>query len=262
MQWQWTDGEKIFRALRAVDTATHPDHQGKGIFKKLTLQLIHSSEGWADFIFNTPNEKSKPGYIKMGWEEAGRLPLNFKAINPLASAIRLLTGKAQRPAKENGNINEILDHAGLDDLLACPVAEKGKIHTVYSREYLRWRYLDVPVATYSGCALEHDNMLKGFFIYRIKSSRLGRELRITDIFAASSKDASALMPLLKDRARHHRIDYVTVSGLNNSLSVFPASSLAALLKGPIVTVRKVKSGIDNLKTFKHWHPSLGDLELF
>src|SRR5688572_13844447 len=37
MRWQWFHNGKIQTAVRAVDTATHPAHQGKGIFKKLTL---------------------------------------------------------------------------------------------------------------------------------------------------------------------------------------------------------------------------------
>ena len=34
MRWRWQWNGKEFEAIRAVDTATHPDHQGKGIFKK------------------------------------------------------------------------------------------------------------------------------------------------------------------------------------------------------------------------------------
>ena len=69
-------GDKVYRCLRAVDTATHPEHQGKGIFKKLTLQLIDEAakQGY-DFIFNTPNAQSTPGYLKMGWKRWGKVPL-------------------------------------------------------------------------------------------------------------------------------------------------------------------------------------------
>jgi predicted N-acetyltransferase YhbS len=34
MRWKWQKGDCVFSAFRAVDTATHPKHQGKGIFKK------------------------------------------------------------------------------------------------------------------------------------------------------------------------------------------------------------------------------------
>src|SRR5688572_13398222 len=40
MRWQWNDGKRTIEAVRAVDTATHPDFQGKGIFTKLTMSLL------------------------------------------------------------------------------------------------------------------------------------------------------------------------------------------------------------------------------
>ena len=83
MLWQWQLNGKTLKAARAVDTATHPNHQGKGIFKKLTLQLIEDcKQNHVDFIFNTPNKNSMPGYLKMGWIKAGRLPMRLRFITP------------------------------------------------------------------------------------------------------------------------------------------------------------------------------------
>jgi GNAT superfamily N-acetyltransferase len=264
MRWQWTDGRRKYKALRAVDTATDPGHQGKGIFKKLTLQLIHSCEqDGSDFIFNTPNEKSKPGYIKMGWEEAGKLPLNLKFPNAIKSAFNIVTGNNNVKDYQDGSLSQVLGHPGLEDLLRVTINEKEKIHTDYSPAYLTWRYLHVPVATYHACILERNKMLDAILIYRIKSSRIGRELRITDIFARSSKDAAALWPLLEECVKKHEADYITCSGLNKHLPVFSSSFLfRKMIQGPMVTVRKVNSEIHHLKTFNQWSPSLGDLELF
>ena len=33
-----------------------------------------------DFVFNTPNDKSRPGYLKMGWREVGRLPVAVRPV--------------------------------------------------------------------------------------------------------------------------------------------------------------------------------------
>src|SRR5688572_3667570 len=76
MQWEWQYQNKIYKAVRAVDTATHPQHQGKGIFKKLTLELVEQCKAkGVDFIFNTPNKSSKPGYLSMGWMSNGKLKI-------------------------------------------------------------------------------------------------------------------------------------------------------------------------------------------
>lgn len=94
MQWEWQWKGKIYKAIRAVDTATHPDYQGKGIFKKLTLQQIEiCRQQGISFVFNTPNNQSKPGYLKMGWIEQGKLPLKFKLLRPLSLAYYRLADK-------------------------------------------------------------------------------------------------------------------------------------------------------------------------
>ncbi len=72
MRWEFVGLGRTWRAVRAVDTATHPDHQGRGIFKALTLHALDvARDDGVDFVFNTPNEQSRPGYLKMGWQVVG-----------------------------------------------------------------------------------------------------------------------------------------------------------------------------------------------
>src|SRR5205085_8985863 len=40
VRWQWNAAEQTFPAVRAVDTLTHPEWRGKGIFSYLTKQLV------------------------------------------------------------------------------------------------------------------------------------------------------------------------------------------------------------------------------
>ncbi len=79
MRWEFETRDRPVRAVRAVDTATHPDHQGRGIFSALTRRAVDElrAEG-VDFVFNTPNDKSRPGYLKMGWQPVGRLPTGLR----------------------------------------------------------------------------------------------------------------------------------------------------------------------------------------
>ena len=83
MRWKWQLGGKVFSAFRAVDTATHPEHRGKGIFKKLTLRAIDIAKEKGDtFIFNTPNTQSLSGYLNMDWKEVDKLKIRVKPANP------------------------------------------------------------------------------------------------------------------------------------------------------------------------------------
>ena len=55
-----------------MDTATHPDFQRRGIFSRLTEAAVEAArDDGVDLVFNTPNEKSGAGYLKMGWQEVG-----------------------------------------------------------------------------------------------------------------------------------------------------------------------------------------------
>lgn len=67
MYWDFNINGRNYKALRPVDTAVHKDYQGKGLFKQLTLKGLDMTKGNFDFIFNTPNNNSLPGYLKMGW---------------------------------------------------------------------------------------------------------------------------------------------------------------------------------------------------
>tara|TARA_R100000655_G_scaffold92579_1_gene133737 strand:+ start:181 stop:1038 length:858 start_codon:yes stop_codon:yes gene_type:complete len=69
MYWEFKkkDEKNVIRAIRPVDTVVHNHYRGKGLFKKLTLNGLEACNGKYDLIFNTPNENSLPGYLKMNW---------------------------------------------------------------------------------------------------------------------------------------------------------------------------------------------------
>ena len=59
----------IHRAVRAVDTITAPEARGRGVFTRFTLAILSNEitrDDDVSFVFNTPNDQSRPGYLKMG----------------------------------------------------------------------------------------------------------------------------------------------------------------------------------------------------
>ena len=262
MRWQWKGQTQIFSAVRAVDTATHPDHQGKGIFKKLTLSLVDYCKQRGDhFVFNTPNEQSKPGYLKMGWEVAGKLPIRLTLQRPFSIARNFITKSHSVIDGENTDLKYYLHHPYLDSLIGQNRQQAGSMLTNTSVEYLKWRYLDVPVARYVAIGEESGQKLTGLIIGRIKESRLGRELRITDIFLSHHDDGNGLIKKLKEVKKEWKIDYTTSTGTAPSLRKTGLNLKAAI--GPVVTIRTLSmEDLAMLRNFNQWSPSLGDLELF
>lgn len=86
LRWEFLHQGETVRAVRAVDTATHPAAQGRGLFKRLTLDLLDRLSADTDLVFNTPNANSLPGYLRMGWREVGKVPIALHPIRPLAFA--------------------------------------------------------------------------------------------------------------------------------------------------------------------------------
>jgi GNAT superfamily N-acetyltransferase len=265
MRWQWRWKGEILNAVRAVDTATHPDYQGKGIFKKLTLALVDKCKERGDhFVFNTPNSSSKPGYLKMGWQETGKLPITFCLCKPIGMAMSLAGRSSKLEAHNAESLKYFLGHAGLQNLISDHLTQStNNIATNYSMQYLRWRYLDVTVADYEACGYEESGSLKALMFFRLKESRAGNELRITDLFIRDKNDAKFLWKELVRRMNHHHANYVTLSGRSDVRGFFLNKLSLKFSLGPSVTVRDLAMDIfPTVNHFNNWTPSLGDLELF
>ncbi|MCF6129889.1 GNAT family N-acetyltransferase [Flavobacterium sp. AS60] len=124
MRWEFIGpNDKIVKAIRPVDTVTHKDYRGKGIFKTLTLQGLESEHNNYDIIFNTPNQNSLPGYLKMGWQK-NDLPDTFLygVINPFVK-----------------NNHKVVFTFNIDNL---PKSDARVWQTFKNESFLKWRYQD------------------------------------------------------------------------------------------------------------------------
>ena len=143
MRWEWQYESNKYSALRAVDTATHPQHQGKGIFKKLTLKAVDLAKLNNDnFIFNTPNDQSRPGYLKMGWKQVGKI---YVGLKPSLSFLK--PKKSQQAYSIEKNISQTEIEVLCTDWNKMLEAKSG-LFTPKSAEMLKWRYEENPLQSY------------------------------------------------------------------------------------------------------------------
>jgi N-acetylglutamate synthase-like GNAT family acetyltransferase len=265
MRWQWSDGKRKVEAVRAVDTATHPDFQGKGIFSKLTKALLTDSktDGY-NLVFNTPNDKSMPGYLKMGWEKAGKLPITLKPVNPLSMVMNILSSDSKKSEpSSDGSVQEILNHRGLSQLLLHATKHNGHFVSSHSVNSLKWRYLDCPVAIYFAAGMSLNNALDGVIFYRLKVSKAGLEMRVTDVWSTLELPVAKIKKMVAGERKKQRADYVTFGALAPVNPVRSLTSITQARFAPIVTVREIQDvDLSDFRAFKRWSPSLGDLELF
>ena len=126
LRWRFRNGTKMVETVRPVDTVVHPSARRRGVFTKLTmygLQQIY--EGGDGPVFNTPNAKSLPGYLKMGWKVYDHpLPYCYRLRPPLVgSGTGMYTG------------TDLPSH--------LPTVQYGpSLTTERTEEFINWRYAD------------------------------------------------------------------------------------------------------------------------
>lgn len=233
MKWEWVSPTGAYKTVRAVDTATHPKYQGKGIFRTLTLALVEKCRSEkVDFIFNTPNRKSKPGYLRMGWKKVGRLPVD---IHPVFV-----------PRKKRNDFEEV--YPWKDDWLSqFDFATSNSVSTRQSAAYFRWRYGGSSNISYQLVSGDGYGV-----VFRLKPHWFGTEFRICDTCVkAGAEDRQRIA--LSEAIKQSGARIVTWSGFKAG----PRSMRLSV--GPMVTMNPLTL---EAMSFKNWRPTLGDMEVF
>ena len=249
MKWPWQIGDQIWNSYRAVDTATHPDYQGKGVFKKLTLKAlddVKSMEG-DTFVFNTPNQYSRPGYLKMGWKVVDKIEL--AVIPTILYAIPFFF-----KIKPNNTISFVqLDL--LCELHNQKMSNKNVIFTPKSAAYLKWRYEENPLQDY--IVSSNDNFYIAFYI---KKHKFFNELRVVETISSNQNNhLKQIRRVILSFAFENNCWVITTA--NKSLFWFRLYGKF----GPKLTIRTLTQDslfINTVFTIKKWRYSIGDLELF
>lgn len=245
MRWSLAtrDGGQL-SCVRAVDTATLPEFQGQGIFRSLTLAAVEMArdEG-VDLIFNTPNEKSAPGYLKMGWGEVGWLP-------PL---VRPRPGRSIHP-DETGmvSLDAVVPDAGQVPPWTPSDRPPAGLRTIRSEPYFHWRFRSHPTARYGWVG-----DARGGLIVRA-SVRSGRsELLVSELLHGYSGMGSL--------ARRHRARYLAAFFTRHSPEEAFAHRAGMFRVPGVKGLRLVANPLSRLDIdvfdLASWDLSLGDVEL-
>lgn len=270
MRWRFQTGDRELLAVRAVDTATHPDYQGQGIFSRLTLAALDELGGQVDLVFNTPNEKSLPGYLKMGWRPVGQVPIRVRVRHPLRVATRrhslrsIGSGADPPPPDEAPPAAQALrDAEGLSLLLAELQTNPGRITTPRTLEYLLWRYGDAPLLDYRAARIEGRGRSEGLAIFRVRPRGSLWETTIAELLVRDGS-ATTARRLFRAVAGAADVDHVTCS-FPPGTAVGRALRFATLPApgGLTLVVRPFRDDLlPDPVILDSWALTLGDLEVF
>ena len=263
MRWEFLVGGSPVRAARAVDTATDPRCRGRGIFRALTMEAIRDLQAERTaWVFNTPNTQSAPGYLSMGWEPVGRLPVSVRpasvGVIPGLLAARQPSDLWSAPASAGEMASDVLaDEAAIDRLLSANDAEPAGARTVRTRrsaQYMMWRFGLCPVGYRALPAPGGPE--KGFILFRVRRRGPRTEVLIADMLLADPHDSSIRRRLWKSVTELTGADYAVGLGVSRS-----AGRLRLPRLGPLLTWRRL-DWKDARPALGQWKLSSGDIELF
>jgi|Tabmets5t2r1_1033131.scaffolds.fasta_scaffold04542_2 GNAT superfamily N-acetyltransferase len=260
LRWEHrTPGGEVLRTVRAVDTATHPSHQGRGIFRRMTLKALEDlrSQGFA-FVFNTPNDKSRPGYLKMGWVQVGRLGVGVR-VRSAASLARTARARVPAdlwsvPAAVGRPANEVLADPGIADLVGAMASQPG-LHTHRTPAYLRWRYGFAPLA-YRAVTLD-DDIRSGVAVFRLRRRGPALECVLCEVLVRG-ETPGVRRALVRSVARECGADYLIQTG---DKIVDRGGFVRLPGQGPVLTWYPLSSDAPG-RRLRDWSMALGDVELF
>jgi len=255
LRWRFVNRKgKVLHAVRAVDTATDPDYRGRGIFRTLTLEAVADlTRAGEAFIFNTPNDQSRPGYLSMGWTPVRRLPVGVLPASP-AAMTRMVRSRVpsnlwSEPTQVGDDARRALQDDAVCDALLAHAPSHG-LRTDRTRAYLRWRTSFGPLA-YRVLWVQDDDPGQGGVVFRVRRRGDALELVVVELLVPTVR---AAVPLLRRALAATGADYAI------ALRSGPAAGMLPLPgQGPLLVGRALARG---LPPGREWMLTMADIELF
>jgi GNAT superfamily N-acetyltransferase len=255
LRWEFVDLDgRVIRAVRAVDTATDPAYQGRGIFRTLTLRGVAELTLAGDaFVFNTPNDQSRPGYLKMGWSVARKLPVGVLPSGPrsMASMLRsrvpaALWSEATTCGVDAGGA--LADPEVAQQLLQHAPRQGYRTHRTTG--YLAWRTSFAPLR-YRLLLVSDRDPSEGGMVFRLRRRGNAVEAAVVEQLVPDRRTGARLVHRM---LRESRADYAIGLRTSRSAGLVPLPG-----PGPLLTTRPLASSPPPASA---WGLTLGDVELF
>ena len=279
LRWEFMTRDRLVKAVRAVDTVTHPGYRRIGIFSRLTKEVIGDVQGdGVDLIFNTPNQDVLPGYLKLGWRHVNKVHPLIKVLNYPVFALGLMRSRLGKAAsrrhlpaeffrEEPLPVGALLERHQPVEMLIQQDAEswdaQNRMRTRRSWDYFYWRYASHPTISYWTVFVEHDGNLRGCVIFRTNTRYGLKEVIICELLAEPDMELGfALLEQLKSGLQ---ADYL--------ISHFPRGSFqrqtleqwgfhATPKQGVDFTVKVLDTNLpQDPLLFDSWGLTLGDLDV-
>lgn len=278
-------GNDIKKAAHCLDTLTHPDYQRQGIMLtlfKATIDELAKQE--TDILYGFPNEMSYQNNIRLGffdvrfrqkmirvinWESFLRrwisnkffLRLGALGVNTL---YKIVCRAPKVPVVKGLAITQVSCFDERIDEFWARVSSKFKISVVKNKDYLNWKYTEVPDLSYSIYIAEKGKTICGYLVLHYQKEEIKKLAVIFDFLAESEDIAQCLLHKANEHCRRDDIDYIFWAGIANKayLRAFRKRGFISQPSPKIgrLVVRSSSPNIskDFLKNPQNWLSQLGD----
>jgi|GEM_PF-1248061 len=256
----YLDGDREMTGGVLTGVGVHPGHRRKGVFTALVEAC--EAEAWrrgASFVTTMPNDKSRPGFIKMGYVDLGRrrflvrllraatlggavVPVlghiggagataaqvvMSRVVRASGAKVREVSGAPVTPgaSKASGSAPAALAPSALEawpGLFARQAGRIGGVGVSRNREWLQWRYLRMPRRRYRYFEAHADGRCMGVAIST--QERRGRAM-VGYIMEMAVENESIAASLLRTIFELMRRD-----GVHAVASVVSAPAVVRLLR--------------------------------
>ncbi|WP_325048295.1 GNAT family N-acetyltransferase [Intrasporangium calvum] len=255
LRWRFLDDNgKTVPAVRAVDTATDPAYQGMGIFRTLTLRSVAELTLAGDaIVFNTPNDQSRPGYLKMGWSLARRLPVGVLPAGG-RSALTMVSSRVpaslwSEPTRVGLDAATALADRDVASRLLEHAPRRG-FRTDRTPEYLAWRTSFEPLH-YRLLLASPGDPSEGGLVFRLRRRGQALEAAVIEQLVPDWRTGARLV---RRALKESGADYAIGLRTGPSAGLLPLPG-----QGPLLTTRPLAGSPPPPSA---WTLTLGDVELF
>jgi GNAT superfamily N-acetyltransferase len=166
-------GEAFLRGGVLTGVMVHPNYRRRGLFSMMIRACERRAwEQGIDFLMTMPNDRSRPGFLKLGWTVPRPRTLLVKVLDPEEAARRIPGGilllyrpllrALFRTGSNRADAEPLLP--AFTPPIGLPWTESG-LAVERSGEWLQWRYWDRPGQPYR-CWIRQDST--GFGAYDIR----------------------------------------------------------------------------------------------
>lgn len=172
---------KVILGSLSLNTLTHPEHQGKGLFTKLASETYdYCSEQEVKFTIGFPNPNSFPGFIrKLHFTHLGDPSLSIKFLRPFSSFFKVLKktkvkhgGQLPFESIQSNDIQQfdLLNNQNSEiyDTFWQTVQSQYSISTNKDFAFMQWRYAKIPTRNYKVFAYVSGKTILGLIVMKFE----------------------------------------------------------------------------------------------